>query len=285
MFMKILITGAYGQLGTASEEVFRKAGHEVAAAGRDVLDVADAFSINRVVREINPQWILNCAAYNNLERAPEEVEKAFALNAYAPHFLARSARENGARLVHVSTDYVFDGEKGWYAEADAPNPVNVYGVSKLAGEKLALLADSATIIVRTSWLYGSTSDESSHNFVAMILARARAQAEVRVVADQIGVPTYAPDLADAMRKLLESGAPGGVYHIVNSGACSRYEQTKKIFELAGVKTPLLPIATAESVSGIRRPASSILETAKINALGIGPLRDWQEALAEYLKNK
>jgi dTDP-4-dehydrorhamnose reductase len=275
--MKILVTGANGQLGTAVAGVFSDA--DVVAVDRDRLDITDRSAVEAFIARERPDTIVNCAAYNNVEKAGDEIASAFALNAFGPQFLAAAAAAIGARFVHVSTDYVFDGTKGDYVETDAPNPVNVYGVSKLAGEYLALAMCPQTYIVRTSWLFGPSSG-GTRNFVTAMLAAAKT-GDVRVVSDQVGSPSYAPDAARAIRAVLDRRAPYGRYHIANSGSCSRYEFAKAIFASAGVAAPVIPIRTAESGTLVRRPASSILTNTTFQPLGIPPLRDWREALDEY----
>ncbi len=281
--MKLLITGAKGQLGTAVEELFC-ADNEVIALDKDGLDVTNRAEVFRVLEIEKPNVIINCAAYNAVEKAGEEIELAYQLNALAPYYLAEASSWVGARLVHVSTDYVFGDQKTRYAETDAPTPLNVYGASKLAGEQLVLLSDPRHIVVRTSWLFGKSRDIGSHNFVTTMLSKGRSQTEVRVVADQMGVPTYAPDLASKIKELLEKNVLGGIYHVTNSGSCSRFEFVQEIYRVSGLSTVVSPISTTESGSRIRRPVSTILENKRILAMGIAPLCSWQDALAEYLNN-
>ena len=283
--MKILITGAAGQLGTALQGVYAGAPSvTLVAHDRDNLDITKVSSIAGVVNEFKPDVIINSAAYNAVEKAGEEITAAFALNTFGPYWLALAASHIGAIFVHVSTDYVFDGIKGEYDETDSPNPLNVYGASKLAGEQLVLLACEKSYVVRTSWLFGANAVGAHNNFVGTMLARAQTDSELRVVDDQVGVPTFAPDLAAAIKSLLDCQVPAGIYHITNSGFCSRYEQAKKIFSLKDISTPLIPIATTDSATKVKRPKKTILLNNRLRALGLPALRPWEEALAEYLES-
>lgn len=274
--MIIVVTGASGQLGTAIRRVF--ANEHIIATDRAELDITDREAVLRFVERERPDIIINCAAYNNVEKAGEEIGAAFAVNAHGPFFLAEAAKAIDAVLVHVSTDYVFDGQKGEYTEEDTPNPVNVYGVSKLAGEMLVRAVWEKSIIVRTSWLFGPSTG-GSRNFVTTMLTAAKNNAEIRVVSDQVGCPTYAPDLADAIKGLCERQASAGIYHVINAGACSRYEFAKEIFATAGLSASVVPIATAESGTSVRRPPSSVLRNTKLPML-----RPWQNALQEYVQS-
>lgn len=274
--MKVLVTGSRGQLGTAIRRVF--ANERIIATDRAELDITDREAVLRFVERERPDAIINCAAYNNVEKAGEEIAAAFAGNAHGPFFLGLGAMAVGALLVHVSTDYVFDGAKASYAEDETPNPINAYGVSKFAGEMLVRALWEKSIIVRTSWLFGP-SDASTRNFVTTMLLAAKNNGEIRVVSDQVGCPTYAPDLADAIKGLCERQAPAGIYHIANAGACSRYEFAKEIFRCAKRTASVTSIATAESGTGVRRPPSSILRNTKLPML-----RSWQDALQEYVQS-
>lgn len=274
--MKVLVTGASGQLGTAIRQVFRD--HTILATDRAELDITDRESVRRFLGTEQPDVIINCAAYNNVEKAGDELFAAFAGNAYGPFFLAEAAKTVDAVLLHVSTDYVFDGMKGEYGEEDSTHPVNAYGVSKLAGELLVRAAWEKSYIVRTSWLFGP-SEGGTRNFVTTILNAAKETGEVSVVADQIGCPTYAPDLAEAIRGLLLSEPEYGVYHLANTGSCSRFDFAKEIIVRAGIQANAIPITTGESGTAVRRPSSSILKNTKQPIL-----RSWQEALQEYMGN-
>ena len=278
----LLIIGADGQLGTAVQDVFFDSEYQLVPLEQSECDVTNPAQIEEVLDRYHPRIVINCSAYNNVEAASEEVEKAFSVNALGPYWLAKKAKKLGSVLVHVSTDYVFDGKIGTYTEVDQPHPLNVYGLSKLTGESLVLMADPAHCVIRTSWLFGS-SIGGSRNFVTTMLSCAKERREVRVVNDQIGCPTYAPDLARVIRELLFHGVSGGVYHVTNAGFCTRFDFAKKLFELAGVDVILTPIRTEESETRIQRPTSTILESVRLKGTGVSIPRHWSDALGEYIK--
>lgn len=280
---RLLITGAAGQLGTALRKAYLNSDYEVIPLGKKDLDITDREQIIKVFANHRPQIVINCAAYNNVEGAEEEAVEVFKQNAIGPYLLAQEAKIAGAILIHISTDYVFDGEKEKYTESDCPRPLNVYGASKLAGENLVLIASPNNYIIRTSWLFGPSFENKSRNFVMAMLSRAKENSEIRVVNDQFGCPTYAFDLGVKIRELLEKSAPAGIYHLVNSGYCSRYDFAKKIFQLTGREVAVTPITTGESGTKVRRPGSSILVSKKLQEINIPILRAWTEALADYLK--
>ncbi|KKR07384.1 MAG: dTDP-4-dehydrorhamnose reductase [Candidatus Peregrinibacteria bacterium GW2011_GWC2_39_14] len=280
--MRILITGTHGQLGTALQKELTNQNYEVIALGKSDLDLTKIKQIKTVIEKFCPKVVINCAAYNYVEGAGEDIEKAYCLNTFAPYWLAVTTKKVGGKLIQLSSDYVFDGSKESFRENDTPCPLNIYGMSRLAGERLVHLVAPESIIIRTSRLFGFSDDPQSHNFVKGIIKRANQEGLVSVVTDQIGNPTYAPDLAVAICQLLEKRAVVGIYHITNSGACSWYEFTKKIFEIAHITAPIIPIVTDESGTKISRPSFSVLENFRLIELGITPLRHWSEALAEYL---
>lgn len=280
--MRICVTGAEGQLGWSLQRVFRDTEHTVIPLGKDDLDITNRQHIDQVVSVHHPDVIINCAAYNRVETAGDDIALAYTLNAFGPYWLSLSAKKINATLVHVSTDYVFDGLEAEYSETSTPHPLNVYGASKLAGEQLVTLTQVPAYIIRTSWLFGVNARGMHQNFVGTMLARAQEDKVVNVVSDQYGVPTSTMDLAAAIRHLLEHHAPFGLYHITNSGVCSRYEQARKIFELSGITANVTPISTEESGSLVRRPARTVLKNTRWESLGFPPLRGWEEALADYI---
>jgi dTDP-4-dehydrorhamnose reductase len=280
--LRALVAGAHGQLGQA---LLRLLGDRVAwAGGRDELDVRDAAAVRRVVAAARPDVVINATAYNKVDAAESEPAEALAVNAEGPLHLARAAGEAGARIVHVSTDYVFDGRGARpYAETDPPNPLGAYGVSKLSGELLVAGATPEHLIVRTSGVFAEGGSRAKGgSFVERILARARAGEPLRVVADQVFSPTYAPDLARAILALLDHGARG-VVHVTNQGTCSWHEMAAAALELAGLRgVPVQAIRAEELGAAARRPAWSVLDNARWRALGLPPLRPWREALREML---
>ena len=272
--MKILLTGAGGQLGrdvaAALAGVF-----EVHALDRARLDVSDRRQVSDTVSRLSPDWIVNCAAFTDVDRAERDQAAADAVNARAPGYLAEAAARAGAAILHVSTDYVFDGAKGAaYDENDSPNPLNVYGRTKLEGEERVLASGARACLLRTAWLYG----RHGSNFVKAILEAARRGGPLRVVADQVGSPTLTTDLADAVHLLLRRPA-FGLFHVANQGAASRYQQARAI---VGERVEVIPISSAESGRPAPRPANSTLTSVRWEAAGFHSLRPWQEALAQFV---
>ncbi|HEX6266246.1 MAG TPA: dTDP-4-dehydrorhamnose reductase, partial [Burkholderiales bacterium] len=234
--MRILLVGRNGQVGRELAQALAPLG-EVNAPSRAQLDLTDADRIAAVVRGASPEVIVNAAAYTAVDRAESEPDAAFSVNASAPRLLAEEAARLGALLVHYSTDYVFDGEKaGPYAEDDTPRPLNVYGASKLAGERAIAAAGCRHLILRTSWVYGPHGS----NFMRTILRAARERPELRVVDDQWGAPTSSTALARATARLLPSH-PEGLYHITAAGKTTWYGFARAIVARAGLRTPVVPI--------------------------------------------
>lgn len=277
--MKILVTGGHGQLGRSVVRRGRAAGHEVSAHGRDTLDLRDAVAIIRVLAEASPEIVVNAAAYTDVDGAERDREAAFATNAIAAGVLAREVAAIGARMLHVSTDHVFDGAAVQpYREDDRAAPLNTYGESKLAGERAVLAAGGS--VVRTSWLFAARGP----SFVDAIIRRAGTQPALRVVADQRGCPTWAEDLADALL-VLATHAPG-VYHYCNTGAVSRHAFALAIVDEARRFRALEceridAVTTAELAAPARRPAYSVLSTERVRAIGIDP-PDWRIGLRDVL---
>jgi dTDP-4-dehydrorhamnose reductase len=228
--------------------------------------------------------VFNAAADNRVDAAETETAEALAVNAAAPRQLARAAREKGAVLVHVSSDYVFDGaSRRPYSEQDPTRPLSAYGVSKLAGELLVASSGAEHVIVRTSGVFGrGGSRGKGGSFVERILERARTGAPLRVVGDQVFAPTYAPDLAGALVTLAERGARGLV-HVTNSGYCSWHALATAVLELSGLRAGVDEIRAADLALPAARPAYSVLSNERWRGLGLQPLRPWREALAEMLK--
>jgi dTDP-4-dehydrorhamnose reductase len=278
--LKALVTGAGGQLGRA---LVAKLGAFAHPLTRGDLDVTDAAAVSAVVHSARPDVIVNATAYNKVDAAESESEEAFAVNAAAVLNLALAAKRGGALLVHVSSDYVFDGTQSRpYLEDDAPRPINAYGRSKRAGETMVEAVGAPALLVRTSGVFGpGGSRAKGGSFVDRILERARTGAALRVVDDQRFAPTYAPDLAGAIVALIASGATGTV-HVANEGACSWYELALAALELSEVRARVDRISSAELAAPARRPAYSVLSTARYTERTGAPLRPWRGALAEML---
>ena len=274
--MRVLITGSKGQLGTALQRCAPEEA-EIIAVDMDALDITDAGAVDAFVAEHRPELILNAAAYTAVDKAEADEAIALAVNGAAVGHLAKAAAENGARLVHVSTDFVFDGTSGIPYPPDAPTaPLGAYGRTKLAGEREA---GAEALIVRTAWVYAPTGG----NFVRTMLRLMAERPEVRVVADQIGTPTYAPDLARTLWALAGQGATG-IYHYTDSGAASWYDFAVAIQEealavgLLDRAVPVIPIATADFPTPAKRPHFSVLDKAKTwEGLG-APAPHWRANL-------
>ena len=275
------MTGAGGQLGRAL--VARLGGQVVRALQHGDLDVTDASAVRGVVRAAAADVIFNAAAYNRVDAAEAEPAIALAVNATGALNLARAAAEAGALLVHVSTDYVFDGAQSRpYVEDDVPRPINVYGISKRAGELMVEAVGASSLVVRTSGVFGpGGSRAKGGSFVDRILERARAGGPLRVVDDQVLAPTYAPDLADALVARVDSGARGFV-HVTNEGTCTWHAMAAAVVDLAGVDVAIDRIRAADLAAPARRPPYSVLSTARYRSLGRPALRPWRDALAEML---
>ena len=261
---------------------------EVVAWTREQADLTRPAELRAALEALRPEMVVNCAAYNLVDKAESDPTSAFAVNAWGVRDLALICRDLECVLVHFSTDYVFglDGTRGVpWAEIDAPGPVGVYGLSKLAGEYLVRSLCPRHFVVRTCGLYGVWgSGGKGGNFVETMLRLAGQGKPPRVVADQFCTPTYTVDLAAATAALTATNHYG-LYHLTNSGACSWYEFAKAIFEQAGVKIELTPISSREFGAVARRPAYSVLSTSAYQALGLAPLRPWRKALTAYLDER
>jgi len=252
---------------------------QLAALRHADLAIEDAQAVERVVTRERPDWIVNCAAYTQVDRAEAEPETAQRVNAIGPANLARAARQTGARLLQISTDYVFDGRAARpYREDDPVGPLNVYGRTKLAGEQAVRdILPQTHLIVRTQWLFG----EGGPNFVATILRLARERPELKVVNDQHGCPTYAPDLAAALWKLIACDARGTV-HCTNEGEATWFDVARAAIAAAGLKTAVEPCTTAEMPRPARRPPFSVLDCTRYHSIVGSSLRAWQPALVETI---
>lgn len=276
MAERILVTGAGGQLGGALQEVL--AGGGLVARTRAELDIADLAAVRAAVRDVRPDIVVNAAAYNAVDAAESDVEGAYAGNALGPRNLAVATAAAGIPLLHVSTDYVFDGLGSRpYHEFDRPAPRTVYGASKLAGEEAVRDLNPRHYVVRTAWLY----HPRGANFANTITALGAVREEVRVVSDQYGSPTYVPHLAQAIARLLPSGA-FGTYHLVNSGAASWYDFAAALFAELGLSTPVLPVSTADFPRPAPRPHYSVLTSLQQPRI---ELPDWRCGVAEFAAAK
>jgi len=279
--VRALVAGALGQLG---RELSSRLGGELAwAGGRDGLDVTDEPAVFAFVAQVKPDVVFNATAWNRVDAAEAEPERAFVVNAHAPRTLARAAADVGARLVHVSTDYVFDGlSPRPYGEEDEPRPLSVYGASKLEGERNVVAAGAQHLVVRTSGVLGRAgSAQKGGSFVDRILEQARAGKPLRVVADQTFAPTFADELADALIALARSPARGLV-HVTNAGSCTWHELALAALREAGSAAPVAAIKAADLKLPARRPAYSVLDNSRYLSLGLTRPRRWQDALRELV---
>ncbi|MEZ2251541.1 dTDP-4-dehydrorhamnose reductase [Microcoleus sp.] len=285
--MKILLTGGSGQLAQELQPILLSSG-EVIAVDRARLDLSQPETIRQAIAEIQPHLVVNAGAYTAVDKAETEPELAQAVNGIAPGIIAEECEKLGATLIHISTDYVFDGSQGYpYRETDSTNPLGSYGKSKLAGEEAIRQAGNRHIIIRTAWVYGNGG---KGNFVKTMLRLGKDREEIRVVADQIGSPTWTGDLAAAISQIIPEIKPEifGTYQYTNSGVCSWYDFAIAIFEEAEkLGFPLkiqrvIPITTAEYPTPAKRPAFSVLSPVKISGiLGTHPPY-WRESLRQML---
>ena len=273
----ILVIGANGMLG---RDMMDTLDGDVRGVDIDDIDIAQADSVRRVLLTLKPRIIINAAAYTDVDGCESNRERAIEVNGEGVAWLAMTAGEIGAKLVQISTDYVFDGSKeAPYDEEDLPHPLSMYGQSKFAGELNAKIAPE-WLIVRTQWLYGL----HGKNFVETMLRMGSERNELAVVTDQIGCPTWSMDVCGAVKALLKAGC-SGIYHAVNAGSCSWNEFAKAIFEESGMEVTVNPMTSDQLNRPAPRPAHSVLDTSKlIRDAGFQP-RPWREALREYLRQR
>ena len=280
--MKILITGAYGQLGNEIKLLSAKfSDWQFLFTDADSLDISDEISVSDYFHQYKPDFIINCAAYTAVDKAESDIENAKKVNELAPKILAKYSKNYSTKFIHISTDYVFDG-KGCvpYSEEDNVNPKSIYGKTKLQGEKNCFEENAESIIIRTSWLYSSFGN----NFVKTMLRLGSDRGQLNVVFDQVGTPTYAADLANSILDIIsttnkntEKFVPG-IYHYSNEGVASWFDFAKAIFEISGVKCNVSPVLSVEFPTPAKRPDFSVLDKSKIkNTYGI-QIPYWRDSL-------
>lgn len=286
--MTVAIFGAAGQLGRDLVPRMASLDRDVIALTRAEVDFTQPATIRTFLATQQPRLVINCAAYNFVDRAETEPEAAFAVNAVAVQVLAETCREMGTKLVHFSTDYVFGRDESRhtpYREDDPPGPVNVYGQSKWRGEQAVLAASAGHLVIRTCGLYGVWgSGGKGGNFVETMLRLAAAGRPLRVVNDQRCTPSYTVDVAETTVELLRREAEG-LFHVTNTGDCTWYEFAAEIFRQAGLQPDLTPITSRDYGAVAPRPTYSVLSTEKLTANGLAPPRPWPEALAAYLRER
>jgi dTDP-4-dehydrorhamnose reductase len=276
--VKVLVTGAGGMLGSDLVPALEARGHRAIGLTRRDLDIAQARAVQDALARHRPDCVINCAAWTDVDGAEANEAAATRLNDEAAAVLAAAAARVGASFVFVSTDYVFDGERGTpYYETDTPNPLNAYGRSKLGGETSTAVANPRTFIVRSSWLFGP----AGKNFVETMLGLAEAQPEILVVSDQVGCPTYTIHLAAALAELIERDEYG-IHHLAGSGECSWFDFAHEIFDQSGADTRVMAATTEMLARPARRPAYSVLRSERSEPI---ELPHWRRGLAAYLAQR
>jgi dTDP-4-dehydrorhamnose reductase len=283
--LKVAVIGSTGQLG---QDLMRVFGDGAVGFSHQDLDVADGVSVASAMHSLRPDWVLNTAAFHRVDDCEINPTLAFAVNTLGALNVARAADTVGAGVVFFSTDYVFGGrDRGRdhpYEEVDNLDPLNVYGVSKEAGERLVMQANARHIVVRSAGLYGTATSRKGWTFPELMLNKARSEGLVRVVTDQVLSPTFTADVARKTKELIEHDATG-VFHLTNAGECSWFEFARGTFDLAGVEVKMEPVHTDQTRRRARRPSYSALATARLKEVGLSPLRPWKEALDDYLREK
>jgi dTDP-4-dehydrorhamnose reductase len=282
---RILITGGGGQLASDLEAQLRPGAEVVVAASRTDLDITDESAVGAVFERVRPSVVYNCAAFHNVEVCEREEDRSFEVNARAVKRLAARCADGGARFVHLSTNYVFDGTADEpYGEDALPNPRSIYAISKLAGEYAALAYAPDALVVRTAGLYGLNGSVSKGgNFVTRMIARAREQGALKVVADQRLTPTFTSDLAAGIIAAVDAGVSGTV-HLTNSGETSWHGFTEAIMELAGISVEVAAVDTVRQPGAADRPLNGVLVSSVLERADLAPLRPWRTALADYLEH-
>jgi dTDP-4-dehydrorhamnose reductase len=278
----VLITGGGGQLASDLEEQLRER-CRVSAPSRGELDITDQEALDRALERVQPAVVFNCAAFHNVDVCEREEDRSFEVNARAVKRLAERCADAGAGLVHLSTNYVFSGDREEpYSEADRPSPRSVYAISKLAGEHAALAYCPGALVVRGSGLYGLHGSASKGgNFVQRMIHRVREQGALKMVADQRLRPTYTADLAEAIIAAVEWDV-SGLLHVTNSGSCSWHEFTLAIMETAGIEVRVEPVRTVRAPGGADRPLNGVLSSGRAGEAGLSSLRSWDAALEDYM---
>ena len=273
------MTGAGGLVGKALVRHCEARGDELAGYTHQKLDIADAHHVERAVQEFRPDVVINCAAWTDVDGCEHDHAKAVRVNAVGPESLAKASRKFGSLLITISTDYVFDGYKeGFYTQRDDPNPQSAYARSKLEGERRAQAASANTIVVRSGYIFG----QDGKNFLSTILDRARNGQRLKVISDAIGTPTYAPDLAARLRELAQLNLPG-IFHVVNSGDGASFEDfTRAALRMAKCDAEIETVSMSSLSRPAPRPQNSRLKCLLSEAIGLSPLRYWNDAVADFV---
>jgi len=280
--MKYLIAGRNGQLAQAFIRRFEERALDFKAPDESQFDITDSSSVSRSVDSYKPDVIINCAAYNLVDKAEQEREKAFAVNATGPRYLARAAAQQKAFIVHFSSDYVFDGQKesGLYSEDDATNPLNEYGRSKLNGEGAVREETDKSLVFRLSWVFG----EGKQNFIHKLMEWIKSNEYLKIACDEFSVPTYTNTVADITLTALEQGVTG-LYHLTNSGFCSRYEWAQAIFRDLGINKFIRPVTSEIFNFPAKRPKFSAMSNDNISRLLNIRIPSWEEGVRSFLRER
>lgn len=281
--MKVLITGSKGQLGIEFRSFLeKKSSIEVLALPREELDIGNSERVNKVIESFKPGIIINCSAYNYVDKAENDYDSAFRVNALGVKNLAIASERVGALLIHYSTDYVFDGKKeGLYTEEDIPGPLNKYGLSKLEGEKLLREYTENFLLFRVSWVFGF----GKQNFLHKLMELGKENSVLKIAFDQISAPTYTEDIVKITWKAIRTGLKNRIYHLTNTGYASRYEVAHYYFELLKKDVLLLPVLSEYFKSAAHRPYFSAMSNKKISNDTCIEIPHWQEAMKRYLRRK
>ncbi|MES0341970.1 MAG: dTDP-4-dehydrorhamnose reductase [Candidatus Humimicrobiaceae bacterium] len=286
--MKIFLIGVDGQLGTDINKHFTKMGLNVRGLiGLKEIDICDYDKSYKLVKNSDPDIVINTAAFHNVDLCEDEMIQAFKVNVSGVQNIATICRELNIPLMHFSTDYIFDGEKKTpYIEGDCPKPLSIYAISKLGGERVVQYMLEKYYLVRLSGLYGHAgcTGKENINFVETMLSLGDTKSQVRVVNDQVLTPTSTKDVAEKLFELIQTGKYG-LYHMTNTGSCSWFEFAFETFKLAGIDMDVLPISSEEFGAKAVRPGYSVLDNSNLKKAGLSDMRNWKEALMEYIKNR
>lgn len=276
--MKILVTGIKGQLGYDVKKELTQRGYEVIGVDKEEMDLTVEEEIKNCINSHNPDWVIHCAAYTAVDSAEENEALCRKINASSVMTIAIMCKELDIPMIYISTDYIFDGSKeGEYIEDDLANPINIYGKTKYEGELYVQAILDKYYIVRISWVFG----ENGKNFIDTMLNLSKSKDKISVINDQIGSPTYTKDLAPLLVDMLETDKYG-VYHATNEGYCTWYEFAKHIFDVANIDIEVSKILTSEYPSIATRPMNSKMSKEKLIEAGFKPLRNWKDAVEEYI---
>lgn len=283
--MSVVVIGSTGQLG---QDLLRVFGDEAVGLAHQDVDVTDEAGVAAALGSHRPDWVLNTAAFHRVDDCELDPATSFAVNATGALNVARAAAEIGSGVVFYSSDYVFGGEERQrghaYEEGDKPDPLSVYGTTKVAGEQLVAQANERHLVVRSAGLYGTATSRKGWTFPELMINKARSDGAVRVVTDQVLSPTFTADLAQKTKELIEHDA-SGIFHLTNAGECSWFEFARGAFDIAGVEAEMEPIDSEQLKQRARRPPYSALDSARLAAVGVSPMRPWEEALEDYLNQK